>query len=59
MRILQKEVRSKPSLDFSKEGALEYMEGDYILFFEKWSKLATFLQTDAQRGRNEEKIQNF
>jgi hypothetical protein len=49
MRILQKEVRSKPSLDFSKEGALDYMEERaYILVFQKWSKLGTLLQSEAQ-----------
>jgi hypothetical protein len=48
MRILQKEVRSKLSLDFSKEGALDYMEGSYILVFQKWSKPGTLLQTEAQ-----------
>jgi hypothetical protein len=48
MRILQKEVCSKPSLDFSKEEELGYMEGAYILVFQKWSKLGTLLQSEAQ-----------
>jgi hypothetical protein len=43
----------------TKEGALEYIEGAYILvFINKWSKLGVLLQTDANEAKMK-KNQNF
>jgi hypothetical protein len=41
----------------TKEGALEYIEGAYILvFINKWSKLGVLLQTDANEAKMKKKI---
>ncbi len=44
------------------EGALYYMGkayGIYFSFHQKWSKLGTFLQTDANEAEMKKKLKNF
>jgi hypothetical protein len=41
----------------TKEGALDYIEGAYILvFINKWSKLGALLQTDANEAKMKKKF---